>query len=424
MKVFLIIGIIFVAILDNQRLVSGDEPQWNYTFTDQLKKDLLSNYDKYARPEHHAKATFVNVSISLRHFDVDEVKSVLTTHVWFRMQWTDSKLKWNPEKYGNQSLLHVGDHEVWQPDLTLYNSASGSAIDYYGNTHCLVYSTGSVLWVPPTKFDSFCQLDLKYWPFDTQKCEIVIGSWTYSGFQINLTVANEPIEFVGVIQNSEWKVVNYSAETHKKYYECCPEPYHDVTFTIVIERNSPMYKAIVVTPSILVIFMILLTFWLPPQAGEKILLNGISCIIICILLMYFSQLLPVLAMSTPLIVRFYSSTLYLISFSFVVSVIVINFSRNRKPYGVNKYIKDNVINSKIGAIFGSSLTFVGQQQKGTNKTEEEDGPATNEMQSFSEDNKLIDNQQNDWIVLAVIIDRIAFLIYLIIFIICGLFHCF
>jgi hypothetical protein len=185
-----------------------------------------------------------------------------------------------------------------------------------------------------------------------------------------------------------------------------------------------MYKAIVVTPAILVIFMILTSFWLPPQAGEKILLNGISCVVICILLMYFSQLLPVLAMSTPLIVRFYSYTLYLISISFVISVVVINFSRNRKQYGVHKCIKDKIINGKIGSIFGSSLNFVGQPQTAAAKIDEEDGQVANELQTFTEEKKTSDNCQNDWIVLSVIIDRIAFVIYLIIFIIFGLCHYF
>jgi hypothetical protein len=45
----------------------------------------------------------------------------------------------------------------------------------------------------------------------------------------------------------------------------------------------------------------LATFWLPPAAGEKILLNGCTAIIICIFLMYFSQKLPAMAGHTPLV---------------------------------------------------------------------------------------------------------------------------
>lgn len=35
--------------------------------------------------------------------------------------WTDEKLKWDPAKYGNIQHIHVGSHEVWQPDILLYH---------------------------------------------------------------------------------------------------------------------------------------------------------------------------------------------------------------------------------------------------------------------------------------------------------------
>lgn len=35
--------------------------------------------------------------------------------------WTDDKLKWDPSKYGNLQHIHVGNHEVWQPDILLYH---------------------------------------------------------------------------------------------------------------------------------------------------------------------------------------------------------------------------------------------------------------------------------------------------------------
>jgi hypothetical protein len=62
-----------------------------------------------------------------------------------------------------------------------------------------------------------------------------------------------------------------------------------------------MFKAIAVTPAIVIVFMTLASFWLPPQAGEKLLLNGFAAILICILLVYISQLLPILAATTPFI---------------------------------------------------------------------------------------------------------------------------
>lgn len=73
-----------------------------------------------------------------------------------------------------------------------------------------------------------------------------------------------------------------------------------LAFDLVFQRKSPMFKTVVVTPAIIIVFMTLVSFWLPPQAGfEKLLLNGV--VVISILLVYFSHLLPILATSTPLI---------------------------------------------------------------------------------------------------------------------------
>lgn len=35
--------------------------------------------------------------------------------------WTDPKLKWNEEDYGGIDAIKMADHEVWQPDICLYN---------------------------------------------------------------------------------------------------------------------------------------------------------------------------------------------------------------------------------------------------------------------------------------------------------------
>lgn len=62
-----------------------ENKMWNSTFTDTLKKDLLLNYDKFARPEHHAMATKVGIKLTIRHIDLDESKSIMTTHSWIKL---------------------------------------------------------------------------------------------------------------------------------------------------------------------------------------------------------------------------------------------------------------------------------------------------------------------------------------------------
>ena len=40
--------------------------------------------------------------------------------------------------------------------------------------------------------------------------------------------------------NREWKIIHeIKAEKKETYYACCPEPYPDVTFTFILQRDSP-----------------------------------------------------------------------------------------------------------------------------------------------------------------------------------------
>lgn len=198
------------------------------------------------------------------------------------------------------SVLHVGDHEIWQPDILLYNSdAAGKGLEHFGNTHCLVFNNGSVLWVPPTLFTSNCQMDMHYWPYDSHKCILKIGSWTYDALQIDL--ADGRIETDVYTENYEWTITKVDVQRNVRKYECCDKPYVDIEHSVYFKRRSPMFKAVVLAPALVVILMTLSNFWLPAPSGEKILLNGVNVIVVVSLLTFFAQRIPVMSSSTPLV---------------------------------------------------------------------------------------------------------------------------
>jgi len=58
-------------------------------------------------------------------------------------------------------------------------------------------------------------------------------------------------------------------------YECCPEPYIDITFSIHIRRRTLYYGFNLIIPCALISMLTLLTFILPPDEGEKIGLGRI-----------------------------------------------------------------------------------------------------------------------------------------------------
>ena len=57
-------------------------------------------------------------------------------------------------------------------------------------------------------------------------------------------------------------------------YDCCPEPYVDITFTVHIRRRTLYYFFNLIVPCVLISSMALLGFTLPPDSGEKLTLGN------------------------------------------------------------------------------------------------------------------------------------------------------
>ena len=63
------------------------------------------------------------------------------------------------------------------------------------------------------------------------------------------------------------------AKRNEVIYECCPEPYLDITFIIKIRRRTIYYFFNLIVPCVLIASMAVLGFTLPPDSGEKLSLG-------------------------------------------------------------------------------------------------------------------------------------------------------
>ena len=59
-----------------------------------------------------------------------------------------------------------------------------------------------------------------------------------------------------------------------QYYPCCPDPYVDITFYIMIRRRTLYYFFNLIVPCVLIASMAVLGFTLPPDSGEKLSLGN------------------------------------------------------------------------------------------------------------------------------------------------------
>ena len=65
------------------------------------------------------------------------------------------------------------------------------------------------------------------------------------------------------------------AKRNEVIYECCPEPYLDITFIIKLRRRTLYYFFNLIVPCVLIASMALLGFTLPPASGEKLALGDL-----------------------------------------------------------------------------------------------------------------------------------------------------
>lgn len=54
-------------------------------------------------------------------------------------------------------------------------------------------------------FMSTCNVDVRWFPFDIQRCELKFGSWTYDGWLLDLQMNDADIS--GYMPNGEWDLI-------------------------------------------------------------------------------------------------------------------------------------------------------------------------------------------------------------------------
>lgn len=65
------------------------------------------------------------------------------------------------------------------------------------------------------------------------------------------------------ITNPKWEVVSSDGKLNEVFYECCPEPYQDITFTIKMRRRTISYYTNIMIPSITITFVSILSLLIP-----------------------------------------------------------------------------------------------------------------------------------------------------------------
>ncbi|VDP07835.1 unnamed protein product [Soboliphyme baturini] len=298
---------------------------WTDNFERKLHDDLLMSYDTLERPVPNSSLPLrVLLEITLFQIvDVDERSQVIQTNVWLKLTWEDYNLKWDPEQYGGLSDITLPADKIWKPDVLLYNSVDSNFANFYPS-NLVVYSSGTITWIPPGIVRSSCKMDITWFPFDDQLCCLKFGSWTYNSLKLDLRKDKDGWDMSEYLENGEWLLIEYPVNRSKRLYECCPdEPYYDLKFCLHIRRRTLFYGFNLIIPSLLISLMTLLGFALPVESGEKVTLEITILLSVCVFLGMVSQMTPTTSEAVSLLGVFFACHMLVVSASVVCNVIVL-----------------------------------------------------------------------------------------------------
>ncbi|XP_035692857.1 uncharacterized protein LOC118427278 isoform X2 [Branchiostoma floridae] len=202
-----------------------------------LRRDLMSSYDKAVIPQTEAdKPVLVELGMSAQKIlDLDKERDILHIHTWLTMSWTDNSFLWDPEEYGGVTDVRFPVTELWTPDITNYRSVDQDSTYVPIMGKAILNNDGKVLYVTPWTLKTSCEIvpsGLEEW-----NCTMSLGSWTYSGFSLDVKNRDDTMDTSAFQTDRHLKVISTSASRKVVYYTCCPEPYVEVIFSMVLRRQ-------------------------------------------------------------------------------------------------------------------------------------------------------------------------------------------
>ncbi|EGT50679.1 hypothetical protein CAEBREN_05701 [Caenorhabditis brenneri] len=271
--------------------------------------------------------------------------------------WLDVRLSWNPEEFGNITLMHFPGEMLWLPDIILYNNAHGSPW-VSETTQVHVSHEGRVTWQPPVVYDAFCNIDIEWYPYDQQICELKFGSWTYGGSQLNLIhldidKANESKDATGdnvwkvergvdlsnYQESVEWDLLSVEGVRHKKWYPCCDYPSIDITYYLHIRRKKLFYTINMIIPCVSLASLTLWVFYLPCESHQKVQLCISVLVALTIYFLMLIDIIPPTSIATPLILKYLSFTMVMVALSVTFTVLVQNIHYREHYQEMPRFVK-------------------------------------------------------------------------------------
>ncbi|XP_060590872.1 acetylcholine receptor subunit epsilon-like [Ruditapes philippinarum] len=189
-------------------------PVYSKELETDLRQWLFDSYEVMQRP---MKKNDVRVSLnllSLNSLDIKEQK--LSIAAYFSISWKDIRLAWiSNDTYSNIKFMFSNELHVWKPPIIIENSVDDIDVISRPSVPMRIISIGKIVWLPAGIFTTHCQSSVTYWPLDTQTCDVILSSWSYTANEVSLDFDDKQI-VTSFYQDEFQKVTCDDVEIHNE----------------------------------------------------------------------------------------------------------------------------------------------------------------------------------------------------------------
>ena len=156
---------------------------------------LPENYKKDEAPYKNKPCTIETTFNFIRVLKVNDKDSTITLSLELNLKWRDNRLMF--EKNVTQALTKLPStvqKKIWIPDAFIFGLHGVNQLEL---TRKFVYmyqtNTTDLIFTDAFEIDIFCKMSFENFPFDSQKCDLLITS--YSGTDTEITFKFNSIDY-------------------------------------------------------------------------------------------------------------------------------------------------------------------------------------------------------------------------------------
>lgn len=257
----------------------GDQSRFQNT-TDTIER-LLKGYDIRLRPQFEVQALRIGMEIIIASFDsISEVNMDYTITMYLNQYWTDERLVYSNDSDDNLTLTGDFAEKIWVPDTFFANDKNSFLHDITEKNKMIrLFGNGSIVYGMRFTTTLACMMDLHYYPLDEQNCTVEVESYGYTMFDVIMYWRNGKNAVMGVenVELPQFHIKEY--KTVVTIEKLMTGNYQRLSLSFKLQRNIGYFIFQTYLPSILIVMLSWVSFWINHEATSARVALGITTVL-------------------------------------------------------------------------------------------------------------------------------------------------